>query len=426
MQLTHAPAAGAFRAALRVAACALLAGGVATIAAAQPAPVAPESPTWQLETSGLFYGEMHRTRVFEPAARITRLFAHGQSVTAALDFDAITGASPSGAQPSGVAQTTTTPSGNTKVTPAGEIPLTDFRDVRGAVDLEYVQPLGSHLTATTGGHFSKERDYRSLGGRAQLSLEAFQRLSTFTAGWSVNADVVTPLEGTRAAFTEDDRTGSTSEHKDSRSFLAGTSRVLTRRWLLGVTGTYSEDSGYLSDPYKLVSILDHTTGHTTSSLHERRPDRRLRRDLLASSAYHHATDVSYVSYRYYWDDWGVKAHTLDLKLRHDFDDKRFLMPHLRAYHQGPADFFSYGLRDDRPLPEFATSDYRLGTLNTATVGATLGFGLPDVPGQFTVRAELLRQWGKGFPDEAIGSQRTYNLAPGVGIGTVMAGWSVGW
>lgn len=421
MQLSPAPVKPSFRAALRAAACVLLASGATTAAAAST-----DTPTWQFEGSGLLYGELHRTTVVEPAARITRFFAHGHSLTAMLDFDAITGASPNGAQPSGLAQTTTTPSGNTKVIPAGEIPLTDFHDVRGAIDLEWSAPIGSHLTATTGGHFSKEQDYRSLGGRAQLSLEAFQRLSTFTAGWSANADVITPLDGTREPLSEDTRTGVNANDKNARSFLLGTSRVMTRRWLLGVTGSYTEESGYLSDPYKVVSLIDPATGHTSGQRHEKRPSERLRRDVLASSVYHHATDISYLSYRYYWDDWGVKAHTADVRLRHDLDETRFVMPHLRFSHQGAADFFCYGLRDDRALPAFASSDYRLGTLNTATVGATYGFGLPNVPGQVTVRGEFMRQWGKGYPDEAIGSQRTYNLSPGVNTGTVMVGWSVGW
>ncbi len=422
MQLSPGASGGAFRLALRAAASALLATGAAASALASSA----GTPTWQLDVSGLAYGELHRTTVVEPAARITRLFARGHSLTATLDFDAITGASPSGAQPSGLAQTTTTPSGHTKVIPAGEIPLTDFHDVRGAMDLEWVAPIGSHLTATTGGHLSKEQDYRSVGARVQLSLEAFQRLSTFTAGGSANADVITPLDGTRAGLTEDTRTGVDANDKHARSFLLGTSRIMTRRWLLGVTGSYTEESGYLSDPYKVVSLLDPATGHTDGQLHEKRPSERLRRDVLASSVYHHATDISYVSYRYYWDDWGVRAHTVDLRVRHDLDATRFVMPHVRAYHQGPADFFSYGLPTDRPLPAYASSDYRLGTLHTATLGLTYGFGVATLPGQFSLRAEYMRQWGDGHPTAAIGSQRTYDLAPAVNTGTLMAGWSVGW
>jgi hypothetical protein len=424
LKTTAASATGSVRGALRAAASVLLAGGA--VAAVASAAHAADAPRWQFDSSGLLYGELHRTTVVEPMARMTRLFSKGSSLTAQVDFDAITGASPSGAQPSGVVQTTTTPSGNTKTVPAGDLPLTDFHDVRGAVDLEYAQPIGSHLTATTGGHWSKEQDYRSLGGRAQLSLEAFQRLSTFTLGASANADVITPLDGTRAAFTEDDRTGVDSNDKHARSWLVGTSRVMTRRWLLGATGTYSEEWGYLSDPYKVVSTLDPVTGHTTGALHERRPDRRLRRDVLVSSVYHHTTDVSYLSYRYYWDDWGVQAHTGDFRIRHDFDETHFVQPHVRFSHQGEADFYSYGIVEGSAKPDFATSDYRLGMLNTVTVGATYGFDLASVPGQITVRGEFMRQWGRGYPDVAVGSQKTYNLAPGVNTGTLMLGWSVGW
>lgn len=420
MQLNPPPSGAAtIRGALRAAAVVLLATGL-------PTPVhAGDAPRWQLDASGLLYGELSRTSVVEPIVRVTRLFSGGQSLSAQLDFDVITGASPTGATPSGLVQTTTTPSGHIKLIPPGQIPLTKFQDVRGALDLEWVRPLSSHVTATTGGHFSREQDYRSTGAQGQLSLDLFQRLSNVTVGAGINRDLVQPLGGTPVGLTAAEFSGTGTNHKRSNSFMVGTSRVMTRRWLLGLNGTLTTEDGYLSEPYKVLSLVDGTTGLPSATLHEERPATRLRHDVLASSVYHHAEDVSYLSYRYYWDDWGVVAHTADLKLRHDFDAERFIQPHVRYYHQGAADFFHYSLRNGAPLPKYASSDYRLGILTTATLGATYGFALPSLPGQVTVRGEYIRQWGAGFPSGAYGVQKTFNLAPPVNIGTVMVGWSLG-
>jgi hypothetical protein len=114
---------------------------------------------------------------------------------------------------------------------------------------------------------------------------------------------------------------------------------------------------------------------------------------------------------------------VDLRLRHELGDDLFVQPHLRGYTQTAADFFRFGLPQGDPLPQFATSDIRLGPLHTATVGATVGFHIPDYPGSFTARAEYVLQWGKGHPGDAIGVQRGFDLMPPVHTGTFTVGYT---
>jgi len=153
MQLT--PAGGtSVRARLRTAACVLLAAGAPALAHAQ-APAA--DPRWQFDGTGLLYSEKSRTTIFEPVASITRLFTGGTRLSARLSLDAMTGASPSGAQASNKVQTVTSASGNTSTQSATDVPTKPFHDTRGAVDLAWDQPIGSLLTLSTGGHASRER-----------------------------------------------------------------------------------------------------------------------------------------------------------------------------------------------------------------------------------------------------------------------------
>jgi hypothetical protein len=134
--------------------------------------------------------------------------------------------------------------------------------------------------------------------------------------------------------------------------------------------------------------------------------------------------VFYATYRYYWDDWGVKSHTVDLKYRTDLPEHDWLQPHLRYYTQTAADFFVFGLPLGAPLPRYATSDFRLGPLHSATLGLTYGCPVPNAPGEFTVRGEYMRQWGDGHPSTALGTQRTMDLFPSLDTFTLVAGYSV--
>ena len=107
-------------------------------------------------------------------------------------------------------------------------------------------------------------------------------------------------------------------------------------------------------------------------------------------------------------------------------NQAWLQPHLRLYAQRRADFYTTSFSQDQSLPQFASSDQRLGNLRSATLGATYGFRLPDFRGEFTVRAEYMVQWGDGHPTDAIGVQRQMNLYPPESVGSLLVGYSLGW
>jgi hypothetical protein len=215
-----------------------------------------------------------------------------------------------------------------------------------------------------------------------------------------------------------------SSSKDVTTVMLGLSQVVTRRWLVGLNATRTFEQGYLSEPYKVLSVLDATTGVPSGQRMEKRPSTRNRGSVLASSVYHLTDDVFSLSYRYYDDDWRVRSHTFDARYRRELGGDRFLEPHLRYYAQTAASFFRSGLVDGAPLPESATADYRLGALNSVTVGATFGFRITDRPGEWTVRAEYIGQFGNGHPADAVGIQRGFDLFPTVSIGSLLAGYSV--
>jgi hypothetical protein len=421
------------RAQLSAAACLLFASGIPAVAAADSV------ASTQLDASLLIYGEQGRTQVTEPTVRVTRILPDGQSLSGQLAIDVITGATPSGALPSGVIPPGS-PSGGEEVhavTAAsgggggggsaedpGQIPVTSFKDTRVAADASWLKPFGI-ITPVVGGHFSRERDYQSVGANGKLSVDLMHHLTTLAVGGWINRDNVFPTGGTHLPLSDSTIViGTEWNPKDVNAGLVGISQVLTRRWLLGVTGSRSVEKGYLTDPYKVVSLMDPVTGITVGQVTENRPSTRDRRDVLTSMVYHLTRDVVYLSHRYYWDDWGVTSNAIDLKYRHELQDSMFIQPHLRYYAQGAADFFRFGLTQGAPLPQYVSSDERLGPLHTATLGAMLGFKLRDKPGEWTIRAEYIRQSGHGYPDYVVGVQQQFDLFPPVDIGSLVVGYTI--
>jgi hypothetical protein len=375
----------------RLGAAAFLLLGLPALAAAQPAP----SPKWQLDATGLLYGERQRTDVIEPTGRLTRMFANGQSLSAQLAIDAITGASPTGAVPSGTPLTTTTASGTVTTIPAGQVPTKKFSDLRGAVDLGWDLPVGTLLKATTGAHVSREKDYQSVGVSESVSLDVLRRLATLTLGAGVNRDGVFPTGGTPMPLSDGTvLLTSGTDRKDVTTGLIGLSRVLSRRWIVALSATRTLERGYLTEPYKVISVVD-STQTAVDQLTEHRPDVHDRRAAMASSIYHFAKDVLYLEYRYYWDDWRIRSHTADVKYRLELPLDQYVLPHVRYYTQSAASFYRTSLHEGEALPAFASADYRVGEMSGVTVGATYGFKLQNAPGEWSVRLEYLRQWGPG-------------------------------
>jgi len=403
----------------------------------------PNAPT-QIDASMLYYGEKARTTVLEPVVKVTRLFGAQAMLYGQAGFDAISGASPTGAAPSTTIQTTTSASGRTTTNGVGSVPTARFNDHRFLGELGGKVPLGLGFALGASGHVSTERDYQSRGGTATLTLECLQKTTTFTGGYGINHDTVNPKGGTPVGLETvglgtGEYTGVIVNPKRVTSVGVGVSRILSRRWMVAVNASHDQERGYLTEPYKVLTVADPTTGDPTGTLlHESRPDARDRKDVLASSVYHFAHDVLYTSYRYYWDDWGVRSSTFDLKYRINVADHAYLQPHVRYYTQTAATFYRAELVQGDPVPAFASADERLGVLHTTSYGLTWGLPVHDRPGQFFVRGEYLRQTGaKSFSPVAFAGGDFARLGttaavvgpvtelprPPLCIGTVLIGYS---
>jgi hypothetical protein len=412
MQLNDKPS---IRQALALATCTLL-------GAAPPTRADSPADGWRADGAVLYYSEKDRVTVIEPVVFLKKTRADDSVVNVRLVFDSMTGASPNGATATNAPQTFTSPSSTTSyTTPAGETPLYDFSDERVAIAVELEKPLNRMRRAVYGVNASVEGDYYSLGASATLLQDFNDKLTTLTAGIAGSYDVVTPEGGTPAAMQlvnapvppgDDEDEGESGESKTIADAIVGVTQVLSRRALTQLNYSVGYASGYLTDPYKVISVVDGATGSTVDHRFEGRPDSRLRQSLYWRGVYHFDRDVVHLTYRYFWDDWGIRTHSVDLHYRWELWKGSYLQPHLRYSKQTAADFYQHSLVNTDPVPQYASADYRLGDLLTTTVG--LKFGMPvGRNSELSLRVESMKQSGESHPADAIGIQRDYDLFPTV-------------
>lgn len=403
-----------------------LAAATCTLLGATPsAPVqADESPGWSFDTALLYYGESD-DRVQDASLNVLakRSFLDDKTLTLGLSVDALTGASPSGAIAQDFPQTFTRPSGNDVYTvPAGELPLDDtFRDTRVALSASWEQPFARLYRGSVGVTASDEYDYTHAGINARLSRDFNQRNTTLSFGVAFAQDDISPVGGTPAALSPmldvsdlGNRRG--DETKDVIDAVIGMTQVVSRNLLVQLNYSYSSASGYLTDPYKVLTLVDGVTGEAVPRAgtpgidgpshefrFESRPDERTKHSLFGQAKYYRHGKVLDASYRYMTDDWEIDSHTLDLRYRIPWGDARFVEPHLRYYTQSEADFFRVSLTEGEPLPLYASSDYRLGDFDALTAGLKYGW-MTSGGNEWNLRLEWYMQRGELDESQLIGNQ----------------------
>jgi hypothetical protein len=402
----------------------------------------------EIDSALLYYGEPDRVKVAEGVLEMRGTTAAEHTWRLKGVFDALTGASANGALPSHQVQSFTSPSGGTAYTaPAGRTPLdTTFRDNRFALDGSYGLPQGRWTRWNLGASFSKESDYLASGLNLSFTRDLNQRNTSLTVALSGSFELSSPQGGVPIPFAtmpppserEDDegdddgeregddddlppgRAGE-SDHKLVSDLLLGVTQVLDRSTIVQLNYTIGSSNGYLDDPYKLLSRID-TAGATLDYRYESRPDQRLRQNLFGQLKRHLFGGVLSGSYRYYWDDWGVHAHTVDGSYRWNISDTLYLRPRFRFHHQSAADFYRRELLADEPLPVHASADYRVGELSAYTSGAKIGWRVADEQ-EVSLRVEYYYQ-DVTTPDEPIPiSLNSFDLTPAVDAWIVQLSYS---
>lgn len=380
----------AFLTRLSMAACTLLAATGSSAA---------ESP-WQVDTSYLSYRESdQRVSVSKTVVTLAREGDKG-SMTLSAVHDTLSGASPTGALRSNSPSSTVTGVSGGNTGNLLDYSTSEFSDTRRQLGLAVEQELRQGYRLSYGGVVSDESDYESLGFNLSLARESSNRLTTLTAGlgWIDDSIYRSDTGGTPEPLGNVQQPRPFSEgSRQTLDTLIGISRVLNRLTVLQLNLSVTTSNGYHSDPYKIISAADGDE-RIVANFHDSRPESRLRGSLYGKLV-HRIRDTQHslhLSYRLYRDDWGISSHTADMRYRRQFNKRQYLEPHLRLYRQSAADFYRRSLSVDAGsnpvLPDqgLASADYRLDSLDSATVGLKYGLKL-SADSELRLRAEYLDQ-----------------------------------
>jgi hypothetical protein len=405
---------------LAAATCALLGQIVPCAVSAQ------ERAPWDIDTSMLLYSESDgRVRDVSLTARTRKELREEKFLGLSLAIDSLTGASPSGAVPANNVQTFTSPSGNSQYTisPGAQALDTSFLDTRTALTADWEMPLTRLALLSVGASLSDEYDYTHTGVNARLARDFNNRNTTLSFGVSLANDTISPVGGSPVALAPMLGLGSAAnkrgdQSKDVTDWLFGVTQVLSRHTIVQLNYSLSQSDGYLTDPYKILSVVDPVTGNPVagppgsglnSYLFESRPGSRDKQSVFALLKRDFTGDVLEASYRYMTDDWGVDSHTLELRYRWSFG-ARYLQPHVRFYQQTAADFYRVVLFAGAPLPAYATADHRLGEFDGVTMGVK--YGQPTAGGgEWSARIEYYTQTGNVAQGSAVGALAGFDLYP---------------
>jgi hypothetical protein len=445
MQLTNTSAgqpaapglAASLRGALAAATAALLAPAAVHAQASTPAP-APATAVWQIDSAVLIYQESDgRVGAIEPVISARRSDGNDRSYGLRLTLDALTGASPNGATAQPVPQTFTSPSGNSQyVAPAGRPALDPtFKDQRVALAGSFETPIGNGQRLTLGANVSSEYDFTSASLSAGYALDMNNKNTTLSLGLALEGNQLRPVGGMPLGLRPAQGSlpvqygGSTT--RNVADVLLGVTQVVNRQWLMQTNLSWGRATGNLNDPYKILSVLDGSSGLITGDRYvsELRPDSRSRVSLFWQNKVHLTQDVVDASYRFYRDDWGVQAHTLDLRYRYELPRAMYLEPHWRMHRQSAADFSRGWLIEGQGWSSsthqagvsYASADPRLAAFTAQTLGAKFGMPLGK-RGEFTARVELYRQTPQALSG-APGVLQTLELTPVLKATTLVLGYS---
>lgn len=254
-----------------------------------------------------------------------------------------------------------------------------IEDRRFALDVHtHLYQQNTQETFTLG--VNVERDYLSFSGSVEGEINFNQQASTLSAGLGFSHDQLKPTDAGKKSVDPVNRP--VEANKNIVNMVVGFSQVLTERTIAQLSLNYSYSSGYLSDPYKLAFVAG-------SLKQDARPDKRsqiavnarLRQFIPAVSAAVHA------DYRYFADDWGVVSNSVELAWVQNLPGEFKLVPGVRYYDQGMADFYSPYFNSTR-ADGYYSSDYRLSPYGALSY--RLGLNKDWAGWKFSVSGEMYR------------------------------------
>ncbi len=224
--------------------------------------------------------------------------------------------------------------------------------------------------------FSKEYDYTSFGAGTNFTKTSKDNNREFSAKLQAHLDtwkVIYPYELKPSGYSSGNgRDPGSEDYEPRNSFSASLSylQVVNKRLQVMFLFDPAYQKGLLATKYQRVYFID------GSERAETLPDQRFKIPLGLRANYFLGDNLIIRSfYRYYQDNWGLKANTIDVETAIKLTPFVSLSPFYRFYFQNAVDYFaSYAQHDARET--YYTSDYDLSKFTSNYFGAGIRLAPP--------------------------------------------------
>ena len=206
---------------------------------------------------------------------------------------------------------------------------------------------------------SDEPDYVANTFGATVTHEVLDGLTTLSLGYSMGRDDV------GRAHTD------FADHVNRYQYKLGVSQVVTKSLLMNLNYEAILEDGYLHSPYRAARLL----GLSVPEVYPRTRDGHavalgIVNGLGAKDGQLKAS--AHLRYRYFWDNWNIRAHTVELGYGSRLDDRWLVEPRYRYYKQSAASFYA---NDFTTQMTFMARDRELSDFSSHALGAKASYQL---------------------------------------------------
>jgi hypothetical protein len=224
---------------------------------------------------------------------------------------------------------------------------------------------------------SDENDYTANTATFDFSQDLFGDLTTVSFGYSQGWDQVRKRGDN--AFSQD---------VNRRNYRVGLSQIITPTLMAGINYELITDEGFLNNPYRSVRYLDPTSAKGYSYEPERYPRTHTSNAIALNARYYLPYRAAlHGEYRYYTDDWGINANSIEVGYTQPWGKQWIFEAGLRWYGQSAADFYS-DLFPRRNAQNFLARDKELSTFTSEMLTLGVTYELPQLGWKFIERSTL--------------------------------------
>ena len=221
---------------------------------------------------------------------------------------------------------------------------------------------------------SREGDYTANRFGLDIAQETFGGMTSVSLGFTRGNDQIGKTNAPEFAET--------ATHWQYR---LGVTQILSPRWIMSANAEVLSDDGFLGSPYRIARVFGAAVPERTPRTRSGRAVKfRVLGDLNARDAMH-------LDYRYYWDTWDIKAHTVEAGYTRHFGDLWLADTALRYYTQSRALFYSDNAGSET---SYVSRNRQLSTFNSIGLGAKVAYTLRHAVGPYDVKINAAYEYSQ--------------------------------